>query len=333
MRTYTYELIGYKLASNSELILRFKTAEAAQEVRKSIIDSIASYPGVDDDSFKNIIHMYTNANDCDIYFNSWDSRENFIRRHIKHEGQKMYYMTVSSTPYIKFNQMDSFTCTIDDADEEVRKMLGMNIPYTFTPKTDDLKSALNSVYGFYGGKNMKKLIDTDSIYLSTAGYDQDSMTKDFAKLRRLVVDSPLFTPNIIVAPKEWTSGGYKKLFDDATSRMHNVSFTFEYKEDKNLDRVIRKVQINEKKKVVTIVWKDGEVTMAKCGPNDTWDPEKGVLVCVAKRFFNSNTQFSKWLKSVIPEEEEDTKSLLENIVEGIKNNYQPKHAKEDSNDD
>lgn len=195
--------------------------------------------------------------------------------------------------------------------------------YTFKPKTDDVKAALNSIYGV---KSMKKLIDTDSIYISTAGYDPDSMTKDFAKLRKLVVDSPLFTPKIIVAPREWTGEGYKKLFGDAAFRMYNTSFAFEYKEDKNLDRVIRKVQINEKKKVVTIVWKDGEVTMAKCGPNDTWDPEKGVLVCVAKRFFNSNTQFSKWLKSVIPESEEDTKTLLDQIVENM---YQPKHSKKD----
>jgi hypothetical protein len=188
--------------------------------------------------------------------------------------------------------------------------------YTFKPKTDDVKVAMNSIYGV---KNMKKLIDTDSIYISTAGYDTDSMTKDFAKLRKLVVDSPF-------APKEWTGEGYTKIFEDSAFRMYNSPFTLNFKKDKNLDRVIRHVQVNEKKKVVTIVWKDGEVTMAKCGPNDMWDPEKGVLVCVAKRFFNSNTQFSKWLKSVIPEPEEETKSLLDQIVENVVNKYQPKHS-------
>ena len=192
--------------------------------------------------------------------------------------------------------------------------------YTFEPKTkvsDDVKLAMNSIYGV---KNMKKLIDTDSIYISTAGYDPDSMTKGFVKLRKLVVDNPL-------APKEWTDEGYTNLFEDAAFRMYNSPFTLKFKEDKNLDRVIRHVQVNEKKKVVTIVWKDGEVTMAKCGPNDIWDPEKGVLVCVAKRFFNSNTQFSKWLKSVIPEPEDDIKSIIDRIVDNMA--YKPKHAKED----
>lgn len=168
--------------------------------------------------------------------------------------------------------------------------------YTFKPKTDDVKLAMNSIYGV---KSMKKLGDVTSIHISTEGYE----------------------PTI-----SWAGEGYKDILSSTVFRCDNKPFTFEfeYKEDKNLDRVIRHVQINEKKKVVTIVWKDGKVTMAKCGPNDIWDPEKGVLVCVAKRFFNSNTQFSKWLKSVIPEEE--TKSLLDQIVENMANKYQPKHS-------
>ena len=259
-------------------------------------------------------------NSVTVYFYNWEARSEFKHKYIEYEGQCCYFRIPDDNVYLEFNKEDSFTCTIDDINEEVRKML-MNESNMFKPKTDDVKVAMNSIYGV---KNMKKLIDTDSIYISTAGYDPDSMTKDFAKLRKLVVDSP-FAPNIIVAPKEWTGEGYKKLFGDAAYRMYKTAFTFEYKEDKNLDKVIRKVQINEKKKVVTIVWTDGDVTMAKCGPNDIWDPEKGVLVCVAKRFFNSGTQFNKWLKSVIPEEE--TKSLLDQIVENVVNKYQPKHAK------
>lgn len=78
--------------------------------------------------------------------------------------------------------------------------------------------------------------------------------------------------------------------------------------------VIKKVQINEKKKVVTIVWTDGQVTLAKCGENDIWDPEKGLLVCIAKHMFVSGTQMNKWLKEQIPESVEES--------------YKPKHAAE-----
>ena len=189
-------------------------------------------------------------------------------------------------------------------------------PNAIKPETDELKSALNSIYGV---KSMKKLGDATSIHISTAGFD---------------------------STLSWAGVDYKpisSLYD--AIHCNNEPFTFEFKEDKYmkykapilefksdvnaLDRVIRHVQVNEKKKVVTIVWKDGEVTMAKCGPNDMWDPEKGVLVCVAKRFFNSNTQFSKWLKSVIPEPEEETKSLLDQIIDNMLSAYKPKHAKED----
>lgn len=213
--------------------------------------------------------------DVRIYFYNSNYRETFIRTNVIN-GDKGILALWLPDPLIKVDKP---------------------FDYTFKPKTDDVKAAMNSIYGV---KNMKKLIDTDSIYISTAGYE----------------------PTL-----SWAGVDYKPIYSLYKSMLgDNEPFTFEYKEDKNLDRVIRHVQVNEKKKVVTIVWKDGEVTMAKCGPNDMWDPEKGVLVCVAKRFFNSNTQFSKWLKSVIPEEENDTKSLLDKIAEGITSKYQPKHS-------
>ena len=84
--------------------------------------------------------------------------------------------------------------------------------------------------------------------------------------------------------------------------------------------VIKKVQINEKKKVVTIVWTDGRVTLAKCGENDIWDPEKGLLVCIAKHMFVSGTQMNKWLKAQIPEKEP------EGFFEKLADTYEPKHA-------
>lgn len=90
--------------------------------------------------------------------------------------------------------------------------------------------------------------------------------------------------------------------------------------------VIKKVQINEKKKVVTIVWTDGRVTLAKCGENDIWDPEKGLLVCIAKHMFVSGTQMNKWLKEQIPEPGPVEKAS--GLFEKLDNTYVPKHAAE-----
>ena len=93
--------------------------------------------------------------------------------------------------------------------------------------------------------------------------------------------------------------------------------------------VIKKVQINEKKKVVTIVWTDGQVTLAKCGENDIWDPEKGLLVCIAKRMFVSGTQMNKWLKEQIPESGpvEKAAGFFDEMFAKFAN-YEPKHAAE-----
>lgn len=72
--------------------------------------------------------------------------------------------------------------------------------------------------------------------------------------------------------------------------------------------MIRSVQINEKKRVVTIVWKDGTVTMAKCSMFEQFDVEKGISIAVMKRFFSSTTKMNKWLK-------EQTKDYYERTVE------------------
>lgn len=72
--------------------------------------------------------------------------------------------------------------------------------------------------------------------------------------------------------------------------------------------LIRSIQINEKKRVVTIVWIDGAVTMAKCGMFDQFDVEKGIAIAFMKHWFNSTTQMNKWMR-------EQTKDYYERTLE------------------
>ena len=89
--------------------------------------------------------------------------------------------------------------------------------------------------------------------------------------------------------------------------------------------MVRSVQINEKKGVTTIVWKNGAVTMAKCGPSEEFDPEKGIAICIMKRFFSSTTKMNKWLKEQTAEYYEranaeiDRLSLKDLVQDFIKN--------------
>lgn len=51
-----------------------------------------------------------------------------------------------------------------------------------------------------------------------------------------------------------------------------------------------------------VFWSDGTKTVVKCGGNDTYDPEKGLAMAVAKKYLGTNKshsnymdEFKKWL--------------------------------------
>ena len=60
---------------------------------------------------------------------------------------------------------------------------------------------------------------------------------------------------------------------------------------------IKRILVNAPATVV--FWLDGTKTVAKCGPNDTYDLEKGLFICMLKRQFNmNNSEFSKYMDYV-----------------------------------
>lgn len=60
---------------------------------------------------------------------------------------------------------------------------------------------------------------------------------------------------------------------------------------------IEKVIFNDPATIV--IWKNGDKTVVKCQPGDTYDPEKGLALCIMKRTLgnkgNYNNVFRKWL--------------------------------------
>lgn len=192
---------------------------------------------------------------------------------------------------------DSITGKMCYVSEQVAKSIAKQIE-------DDMNIPWGDSEGyskyFKGEGNMK-------ININTGGIDTSD---NYSKLVRTYYLGQVNNPYNICATKMETT------IKPASGR---------YKCEKGLDSVIRKVQINEKKKVCTIVWTDGQVTLAKCGENDIWDPEKGLLVCIAKRFWVSGTQFNKWLKAQIPEAGPVEKAA-EFFDEKLADTYVPKHA-------
>lgn len=72
--------------------------------------------------------------------------------------------------------------------------------------------------------------------------------------------------------------------------------------------VVCMVRAPEAKKVVfhdpatVVYWTDGTKTVVKCGPHDTFDPEKGLAMAIAKKHFGNGNEFHKTFKRWVPDE-------------------------------
>lgn len=65
---------------------------------------------------------------------------------------------------------------------------------------------------------------------------------------------------------------------------------------------IEKVIFNDPATIV--FWKDGTKTVVKCQDDDVYDKEKGLAMCVAKKFFGNKGNFNKVFKKYIGEDYE-----------------------------
>lgn len=79
----------------------------------------------------------------------------------------------------------------------------------------------------------------------------------------------------------------------------NTTTTFIDKKPKNSFE-IKKVHFNDPATVV--IWADGTKTVVKCGEEDIYDPQTGLLMCIAKKAFGNNGKFNDILREWVPEE-------------------------------
>lgn len=56
---------------------------------------------------------------------------------------------------------------------------------------------------------------------------------------------------------------------------------------------MRSILINEEKRVVTVVFHNGDVRIVKCAPEDDFDPEIGVCLAIARHKLGSKSQIRK----------------------------------------
>lgn len=79
-----------------------------------------------------------------------------------------------------------------------------------------------------------------------------------------------------------------------------IKFDKDYIIDRKED--IKKVIFNDPATIV--YWKDGTKTVVKCQDGDVYDKEKGLAMCVTKKFFGNKGNFNKVFNKFIGEDYE-----------------------------
>ena len=78
---------------------------------------------------------------------------------------------------------------------------------------------------------------------------------------------------------------------------------------------INKVIFNDPATIV--FWNDGTKTIVKCKENDSFDPEKGLAMAIAKYHFGNDNTFHKVMKPWLPKEEKTNDSDVLNKYGGV----------------
>ena len=75
---------------------------------------------------------------------------------------------------------------------------------------------------------------------------------------------------------------------------------FGIKEWKRWLRKIDRVIFNDPATI--ILWKSGEKTVVKCGPNETFDKEKGLAMALCKYILGNKGNFNQFFKALMKED-------------------------------
>ena len=69
---------------------------------------------------------------------------------------------------------------------------------------------------------------------------------------------------------------------------------------KNTTRpLIRSVTVNETKRIITVVFNDGDVRMEHCSKEDHFDPKIGIALCVVHHMAGSKNKYNKMVERMI----------------------------------
>jgi hypothetical protein len=65
------------------------------------------------------------------------------------------------------------------------------------------------------------------------------------------------------------------------------------------DKPYKDIYVNETKRAICVVWKDGTKTIMKPHPDDDWDVEKGVALCFMKKAFDNRGCYYNAFRDIV----------------------------------
>ena len=93
------------------------------------------------------------------------------------------------------------------------------------------------------------------------------------------------------------NGVYKGLTNFTFSWEPDGSMFLEKKEDSNAKSMPKIKKVIFHNQIATeVIWMDGSITKVVTGKGDTFSPEYGLSMCIAKKYCGSYENFSKSLK-------------------------------------
>lgn len=105
----------------------------------------------------------------------------------------------------------------------------------------------------------------------------------------LSISKPITEAERIIKDIVKDSDYYEKVIEDEVKLQEEEELKKRQEENKFYRSLVKDVKFSGDRCIV--FWKDGTKTMSKWNPLDGFDPEKAILVCMARKLYNGNNVF------------------------------------------
>ena len=166
---------------------------------------------------------------------------------------------------------------------------------------------------------IRKLKDGEVYVLDTGNFDTVKIRTRFYRNGDSTIDLPREVFNALLLMFKHTNHGYVDTDIISWYPIHQYCMN-----DVNCINEIYSRRKHEIKKVIfngpatVVYWGDGTKTVVKCSKDDEFDPEKGLAMAIAKKFFGNENGYSKNIKKWT-DEYEKTNISIDTGARGVDN--------------